>query len=478
MAEGYTEVLERAKGKNRSGRKTEAAWSPQPTQLKGIESPVFELFYGGARGGGKTDFLLGDFLKGINYGPGHKGILFRRTYPEFDEIVVRSREIYPKLKGHFGETDRIWTFPSGATLKLRYLEKDSDVGSYQGHQYTWIGFDELTEWKSDYCYIYMFSCARSPQGLPVRIRATGNPGRPGHIWVKMRFIDAAAPAEVYRDPETGLHRTFIPAFLDDNPILIKKDPGYEARLKALPRHLYRAFRFGDWDVFIGQVFEEFRRERHVIKPVPMEPYWQKFSSLDWGYAKPYCLGWWSVTHDGRFIKYREWYGCQKGSHNVGIRKSSPSLAKESWEMSSGEGVKDIVLGGDCFSTVDDVPTVADNFKNAGWTIHRGDNSKGSRMNGLVRLHDLMLVDLDDGRPMILWFDTCKASIRTIPTLTPDDTDPEDIDTDLEDHPYDETRLAIMAPFAQKSRIEKPEDFLPGGYSSQQKESDDYDALNF
>jgi len=130
-------------------------WKPEPKQHLALTCPAFELFYGGARFGGKSDFLLADFLDGIKLGENHRGILFRKTYSELEELTFRSKQLYPHIGGQYSETKRTWTFPSGSALKLRFLEIDRDVEKYQGHAYTWIGFDELTNWSNDYCYMYM-----------------------------------------------------------------------------------------------------------------------------------------------------------------------------------------------------------------------------------------------------------------------------------------------------------------------------------
>ena len=425
-------------------------WTPQPKQKIALECPADELFYGGAKGGGKSDFLLADFLRNLKYGSQHKGILFRRTYDEFAELQSRATEIYPKIGAYYKKGERQWVFKTGATLRMRVLDRDADVHRYQGHQYTWIGFDELSEWATDYCYIYMFSCARSPHGVPVAIRGSGNPGRPGHVWLKHRFIDNKIALRLYWDPETEMYKTFIPALLDDNPILMQKDPGYEKRLKALPPHLYRAFRMGDWDIFAGQAFEEFRRELHVIHPIPLDPSWRRVASFDWGYARPYSIGWWAITHEGRALRYREMYGCEKGKHDVGIKKPSIDLARESWDISVAEGCKDIICDPSIFGKIDENPSVADNFAAVGWNIIKADND---RVSGLARVHDYLKSKASDGRPLMLIFETCYAWIRTIPVLIVDDKNPEDIDQQGEDHAYDDTRYFVMSEYTLPKRKE-------------------------
>jgi hypothetical protein len=422
------------------------AWRPQPKQVRALSCPVFELFYGGAKGGGKSDFLIMDFVDGTEYGSKHSGVLFRRTYPELDELWKRMTELYTPIGAVPSKQEHIWTFPKGATLKLRYLDSDDDVSHYQGHQYTWVGWDELTHWPTDYAYTWMFGCIRSPDGLPCRVRAAGNPGGRGHLWVKARFIDPVPPERIYYDPEIESKRVFIPARLEDNLRLIRNDPDYEKRLKATAGHLYHAYRFGDWNIFAGQVFSEWNSAVHVVQPFPIEPSWYRFASMDWGYDKPFSIGWWAIDDQGRMIRYREWYGCEKGRHNVGIKMPAKEVAKEAWRMSVAEGCREMVADPSIWSNSGhEEGSHADTFTAQGWQMHRGNNA---RVMGWQRLHELLKLKALDGGPMLVVFDTCKAFIRTVPVLSSDDRHPEDIDTTQEDHVGDETRYAVMSPLAQ------------------------------
>jgi hypothetical protein len=427
-------------------------WQPQPKQAVALSCPAFELLYGGAAGGGKSDFLLADYLSGINqWGREWKGILFRKTYAELEEIISRARDIYIPLGARFNEAKATFIFPNGATLKLRYLERMEDVTHYQGHQYTWVGFDELGNYTSDYCWRFMVSRCRSAAGAPCFIRGTANPGGVGHSWIKVRFIDGYVPNRIYVDPETELTRCFIPSTLEDNQALMVNDPQYAQRMKLLPPQLYRAMRFGNWDVFAGQVFEEFAREKngaewHVIKPFALNPgQWFKFAALDWGYAKPFSIGWWAVNSDGRMIRYRELYGCDPKEQNVGVRRGALDVAQEAWAISAPEGVSTIVVDGAIRSKDDEGPSIWEQFESVGWNVIAGNKD---RVNGIMQFHQSLMNTGEDGRPMLLVFNTCYAFIRTIPTLLPDPNHPEDIDSKLEDHVYDESRYAIMSEFAK------------------------------
>ena len=465
---------------------TRTIWKPQPKQALALSCPATELFFGGAAGGGKSDFLLMDFLQGAaKYGKHWKGILFRQTTSELEELQNRADELYRPLGAVYRGTgtktgSNMWQFPNGATLKMRYLESEKDVKRYQGHQYTWIGIDELGNYPSPYCWTFMKSRLRSPAGVPCYIRGTANPGGVGHAWIKGRFMDGHEPNKIFdlvAKAENGKEfrdtACFIPSRLEDNGILMSKDPQYEARLLSLPSHLARAMRYGDWSVFEGQIFDIFRIERHIIKPVRLDNgEWFKFAAMDWGFTRPFSIGWYAVNSQGRVIRYREWYGCERDSFNTGLKMSSVDVAQKSWEMGLTEGVTDMVADPAIWNRADDAPSVCENFEKAGWKMHKGNND---RKNGLIQVYNYLKQDADEnGTPMFTAFNTCHGLIRTLPMLQPDPLDMEDVDTRLEDHIYDEVRYAIMSEF-----VSNPSKHLrrqAGHYWRQMSGAEEYNPL--
>jgi hypothetical protein len=420
-------------------------WEPQQKQALALACPAFELFFGGARGGGKSDFLLADYLGGVNeWKSDWKGILLRRTYPELEELIARARELYLPLGAKYNEQKKTFTFPNGAILRMRSVERDAEVTQFQGYQYTWIGFDELGNYATDFCWIYMISDCRSAAGAPCYMRGTGNPGGVGHAWVKNRFIDGFESGKIYKifNGEDYTTRCFISSNLDDNRILMEKDPGYEKRLKNLPDHLYRAFRFGDWDVFAGQVFDEWRRQRHVIKPFALEQgAWHKFYAFDWGYSKPYALLKLAVNGDGKVILYGEIYGCQPGEINKGIREPSPEIARKAKASADAEGVTELIADPSCWTKHDDYPVVIEAFQATGFRCEKANND---RVPGWAKMHELLKTEDEHGRPMLQVFDTCVHTIRTLPLLLPHPHNPEDVDSNMEDHAPDALRYGIMS----------------------------------
>lgn len=436
----------------------EIIWSPQPKQALALKCPATELFYGGAAGGGKSDYLLGDYLQGVNpYGRHWKGILFRQTTTELEELQARAEELYKPMGAEYKGTgsksgSNMWIFPNGATLKMRYLESERDVKHYQGHQYTWIGIDELGNYPSPYCWTFMKSRLRSAYGVPCYIRGTANPGGVGHAWIKQRFMDEHEPNKIFYIesilPNGKILKdtaVFIPSLLDDNKILMKNDPQYEARLMSLPSYLARAMRYGDWSVFDGQIFDIFRVDKHVIKPCPLPPgEWYKFCCMDWGFTKPFAIYWLAVNRQGRVIVYREFYGCQKDNFNTGIKMPSPEVAQHAWDLSITEGVDTMVADPAIWNKSDDAPSIAENFSKVGWKMHKGNND---RKNGMLQFYNYLKETADEnGTPMMQVFNTCHGFIRTIPMLQPDPNDQEDVDTRLEDHIYDAIRYGLMSDF--------------------------------
>jgi hypothetical protein len=424
-------------------------WSPQPKQSKALSCPAFEMLYGGAAGGGKTDFLLIDFLGLLpKWGKDWQGIIFRRTFSELEEMIKRAKELYTPIGGEWVSGHKLFQFPNGALVRFSYLERDNDVTRYQGHQYTWVAFDELGNYRTDYPWRYMISRLRSPAGAPCYIRGTANPGGVGHAWIKARFIDGFTPGKIYRLDEGGIEitRCFIPSTLDDNEILMRNDPGYVQRLKLLPDYLYRALRHGDWDVFAGQVFDEFRRDLHVVKPfaLPQEA-WYKFYAFDWGYQAPYALVKLAVNGDGKIVQYGEMYGCREGETNKGVRQPSREIAAAAWRHAAAEGVTEIICDPACWAKQDDHPSPAESLIEAGFRAMPADHE---RVPGWAALHERFKLTDEYGRPMLQIFDTCRHTIRTLPVLTPDPHKPEDVDSSLEDHLADALRYGVMANYSK------------------------------
>lgn len=423
-------------------------WQPQegPQSLAIAAHFVPELMFGGARGGGKSDFLLGDFLQDVPMGEAWKGVLFRRTYPELEELVNRAHEIFIPLGAHYQVAKSTFVFPTGATLKMRHLEHERDAAKYQGHQYTWVGWDELTNWASMNAYDKLRACVRSAAGVAnKRIRSSANPGGVGHHWVKAYFVDPNPFGMELIDGK----RMFIPSKLQDNRILMTNDPDYINTLRELGSpELVRAWLDGDWSVITGAFFPEFSIHKHVIEPCELAEHLLRFRSMDWGSARPFSVGWWAVSDGmehpsglwippGAIIRYREWYGAR--GPNEGLRMTGNQVGRGIRERERNDKISYGVIDPSAYKQ-DGGPSIAERIAQEKVLFRKADNQ---RIPGWDQLRDRLAGDEDSG-PMIYFFSTCRDTIRTIPALQHDDDNPEDVNTDGEDHAGDDVRYACMS----------------------------------
>lgn len=439
---------------------TTVIWEPQPgPQTALLTCPVFEVFFGGARGGGKTDGMLGEFVSHADlYGENAIGLMVRRQRTELVETIERSKQLYSRLGWKWHEQDKLWRAPNGARLRFAYLERDSDADAYQGHSYTRVYIEEAGTFPSETPILKLMATLRSGAGVPCGIRLTGNPGGPGQHWVKARYIDPCPSGwEVrhreYSDPFTGdkVKRdwVYIPSKVTDNQYLGSE---YIANLQMVgSEELVRAWLEGDWNVIEGAFFNEFNYARHVLTPFEIPEYWTRIRACDWGSARPFSVGWYAVSDGsiegipkGAMVKYREWYGMREGQPNVGLKLTANEV-KEGivWREEFDPKMNDQVIDPAAF-TQDGGPSIAERFlPEIGW--RPADNKRVARGGALGGWDQLRyrLKGTSEG-PLIFFFSTCTHTIRTLPALQHDPQRPEDLDTESEDHAADETRYAVMS----------------------------------
>ena len=443
--------------------KKRVIWKPQPRQADFMRRLEDEALYGGAAGGGKSDCALAEALRQINI-PHYRGLILRKTFPQLSDLIDRSREIYSGMcpEAVYNESKHYWAFPSGAKIYFGSLAHTQDRCNYQGKRYDFIDFDELTQFTFDE-YSYLFSRNR-PNGPGTRcyMRAQANPGGIGHGWVKERFITPAPPMTTIWETVSIRHpdnteekryksRVFVPSTVFDNKILLQNDPEYLTRLASLPDAERAALLYGDWNGFSGQVFTEWRNEpdgyidrlgSHVISPFKIPGHWRIIRGFDWGYSRPFSVGWYAEDTDGVLYRIRELYGCTR-TPNEGVRWEAGRVADEIKRIES----EDQNL---CRRQIHGVADPAIFQKNGGESIggimeKRGvyfDRADHSRIAGKMQVHNRLAFD-ENGRAGLYVFSTCTQFIRTFPCLVYDSTDVEDVDTSGEDHIYDELRYVCM-----------------------------------
>lgn len=438
-------------------------WSPQKRQEIFLSRFEDEALYGGAAGGGKSEALVVEALRQVHI-PHYRALILRKTYPELSELIDKSQRYYRGAfpAAQWSEARHEWRFPSGAKISFGAMQHTNDRFKYQGRAYDYIAFDELTHFTQDE-YLYLLSRNRaSGPGTRVYLRASANPGGIGHGWVKARFLTPAPPMQtIWEDvsmltPDGAVlnakrSRIFVPSTVFDNQILLKNDPAYAARLAALPDADKRALLYGDWDAFAGQVFSEWRadpahyadrRYTHVVDPFPIPKNFRIVRGFDFGYSRPFSVGWWAISPDGALCRIRELYGCT-GTPNEGVRWEPARIAREIKQIEQDDpNIKGRTVRGVADPSIFDESrgeSVAQMMEREGVFFDRGDNA---RIAGKMQVHHRLAFD-QNGISGLTVFHTCRHFIRTVPALVYDSTNVEDVNTSMEDHIYDEMRYVVM-----------------------------------
>jgi hypothetical protein len=450
-------------------------WQALPgSQSLFLQSPIREVCFAGTRGPGKTDAMLMAFNQycGRGYGDYWRGIIFRRNYKHLDDIISKSKRWFNRSaqKPRFlaGSSNLKWVWPTGEELLLRAFENEDDYWSYHGHEYPFVGWEELTSWPSIDCYESMKSTNRSSfQGthelphIPRIIRSSTNPFGVGHNWVKKYFIDPKPYGQIIKD-DKGNMRVALFGSIQENPYLGEEYIQTLASITDVNKR--KAWLEGSWDITSGGMFDDlWSARKHICKPFKIPIGWRIDRSFDWGSSKPFSVGWWAQTDgtdailpDGTtrsfppktLIRIGEWYGCT-GKPNEGLRMTSKNVAIGIKARERLMGIENRVTMGPADSAiyaVTDDASIGQNMESEGvfWTM--ADKKAGSRKNGWELIRDRLSATGEDDtdRPGLIVFDTCRDFIRTMPPIPRDPKDADDIDTDAEDHIADEVRYRVLA----------------------------------
>lgn len=496
-------------------------WQMQPgAQRMFLKSPVYETLMEGTRGGGKTDALMMSFAQHCEKGFGHawRGVLFRQTYKQLGDIIDRSGKWFNQIfsgRATYNQQNSSWKWASGETLLFRHMMKPSDYWFYHGHEYPWIGWEELTNWADDQCYKVMMSCCRSSTpDVPFMVRSTTNPYGPGHNWVKHRWRLPQMRNKVILDSvdEDGNEEPpRIAIFSDyrDNLKLMIADPGYMKRsvLTAARNKAERAaWQYGDWEITAGGMFDEawIKSKRYCLlpsfAPALIPTTWKIIRGFDWGSSAPFSVGWYAIsdgtdfvypgkrvvydkshrpigseeemitlhTVKGDYVRFKEWYGWN-GKPNNGLRMLAADISAGIVQREIDWGIQPRVKRGPADSQIYNeenglsyakemarpVKISGRQYPGALWLP--ANKKPGSRVPGWDKIRAMLLATIpQEGMredPGLFITENCEQFLRTIPSLPRDENNPDDADTKVEDHVADEVRYVVYS--RGKSLVTKP-----------------------
>jgi len=452
-----------------------------PKQAEVLKSPATEILFGGAAGPGKSHLLRVAAIVWCNDIPNLQVYLFRRTYPELWSNHMEGPSSFKILLakwillGKVKIVDKDIRFSNGACIHLRHCQHEDDANNYQGAEIHCLLIDELTSFTKKIYDILKSRVRMSNMELPERWRGRfprilcgSNPGNIGHTWVKAEFVDNGTKEVETKD---GMLRQFIPARMEDNPTLMKDDPGYRDRLYSIgDTALMRAMVFGDWDIVSGAALSDlWRRDIHVVRPFEIPKDWYVDRSFDWGSSKPFSIGWWAQANGsdavlpngakkswprGTLFRIAEWYGWN-GKANEGCMLEDIKIGKGIKEreivLKETLAVRKIAAGpadSSIFNMDPGKPSIAqgiDRGYGKDGCFYPADKRPGSRIRRLAVLRRMLAASLQEPmeEPGIFFFDTCKdGAIRTLPGIPRDKTNAEDVDSAAEDHAYDEIGYRI------------------------------------
>lgn len=485
-------------------------WQPIPgsSQEYAIDTRCHHTLYHGTRGPGKTITQLMRFRRrvGIGYGSYWRGVIFDREFKNLSDLVAQSKRFFTQFgdgaKFHESASEYKWTWPTGEELLFRHVKKVSDYEGYHGHEYPFIGWNELTKHPTADLYDKMMSTNRSSfvseihtpkkadgtydtvdgkplPSIPLEVFSTTNPSGPGHNWVRRRFINCAKNGEVVKKE----YEVFNPRTKRDEIVVktqvaifgsyrenIYLDPQYIAELNRLcenNENLRKAWLEGSWDFTAGGAIDDlWNRDVHIIPRFRIPENWYVDRSFDWGSSHPFSVGWWAEANGetvllpngreftpqrGSLIQFFEWYGTKEIGSNQGLRISASDICDGIIEreiaLMEGDWIQKQPRPGPADNQISSVnrsnfDTIEKEMKNKGILWEKSDKTKGSRVNGLQVLREMLEAAIKGEGPAIYFMQNCEASIETLPSLARDEKNPDDVDTDSEDHVYDMTRYRV------------------------------------
>ena len=402
--------------------KIDIKWKISPKQDEFINAEGDEVLFGGAAGGGKSYAQVIDaFLFALKYA-GSKQLILRRTFADLDKSIVRTvLGLYPREIFKYNSSTHTGKFVNGSIIDFGYLATENDVYQYQSAEYDVIRFDELTHFTNTQ-YTYLISRVRGANTFPKQVKSSTNPGGVGHVWVKERFIEPAPPNTPFVGSD-GLKRIFIPSLLKDNHFLTKTDPHYKDRLLALSEKEQKALLYGDWNIFEGQYFDEFREDVHVCEPFKIPRGWRRYRAIDYGLDMLACV-YVAVNSIGEAYVYKE-----IGIENLPISTAAQAVLNMTERDEKGQTTEEFYLTlapPDLWNrSQESGRSKADIFEEAGLRLVKSNNDREA---GWLAIKELLKLNAD-GIPRLKIFSTCRGLIKDLPALIRDEKRPTDCATE-------------------------------------------------
>lgn len=426
-------------------------YRPFPRQAEFHRNPAKFRLFGGAAGPGKTAALLWEAVIQCLEVPACTCLLLRRTLRQLEDSLLKEfHKSVPwrEMGARYNDQKHTAIWPNGSVLRFGYCEHENDVYQYQGGEYLFIGFDELTHFTLKQ-WQFLVSRNRHPGHFATMAGAT-NPGNIGHAWVKALWIDNK-PAPGMDEPEKydPADYDFIRALIADNPIYAN-DKNYLKSLDGLGKALRTAMLEGLWDQFAGQYFDNFSFDRHVArrqgsdlvcprtgKVYRMEPWWPKWTSLDWGRQHPSACYWHTTAPDGRHITYREWVQAGLTPRMLGVGIVERTVDSEG----RAETIQQFFISPDANQDRTGESTILEQIReqtSRGNRLPNPAEASDDRVGGWQLLYTLFE---NDG---LLIAENCPALIENLPILIHDDKKVEDVKKVDGDDPSDAERYGLYS----------------------------------
>jgi len=436
------------------------SYRPQPKQAFAHNCGCDEIGFGGAVGGGKTYAgLYHCAMHCLLFGPAANTLVLRRTYRQLEtSIIPHVLRAWDGKLGKYSADSHVFRWRNGATTWFGHMETVDDKENYQSSQFSFVLWEQLEQFTEEQ-YRFVFLRTRSEDAhVKPQTFATFNPGGIGQAWIKRRFIEGKEPYVAYefREPELRLpsglvipeqryRRIFIPSYLEDNEELLKKDPGYLARLRAnLSDREYAAYRRGDWDFFEGMAFPEWDENVHVCSEFNVPAHWKVIRVLDWGYSSPFWVGW--IAQDpesGTVFVVRELYGAVRGTRGAikGASMTAPEVRRTILEHEDAFREAGVLLAVS-YGVAD--PSIwseqGGTGGSVGFELNRGGTlfKRGSKDRVLRKelFHQYLRINEVTGKPRLQVFECCRELRRMMPALPRSEKNPEIVDPNSENHAYD------------------------------------------